>query len=141
MVTMHLACDPCIGLDCLVSEYDFRFRVIDQNTGEDLFFGTGPSYDKSHLRLYGIENGDTLDFVIKASLADYYGMDSLFETKINRPMDQIYLQYPEGSRDRLIPFYSRYQSECCGLITDIHKIIRNDTEVHINLHEVLVFRK
>ncbi len=42
----------CTGVSCLLTNYNFNFRVVDKATGADLVFGTNPRYNTADIKLY-----------------------------------------------------------------------------------------
>lgn len=42
----------CTGINCLLYNYIFDFRITDKNTGTDLVFGSNPRYTTSDVKLY-----------------------------------------------------------------------------------------
>lgn len=42
----------CTGVSCLLTNYNFNFRVVDKITGTDLVFGPSPRYNTSDIKLY-----------------------------------------------------------------------------------------
>jgi len=42
----------CSGVSCFLYNYNFEFRIVDENTGADLVFGSNPRYNTSDIKLY-----------------------------------------------------------------------------------------
>lgn len=42
----------CTGVSCLLTNYNFNFRLVDKTTGADLVFGSSPRYAISDIQLY-----------------------------------------------------------------------------------------
>jgi hypothetical protein len=49
----------CAGINCLIFNEHFDFRIVDKNTGEDLVFGPSPRYDVSDVTLFADEAHNT----------------------------------------------------------------------------------
>lgn len=134
------SCGPCRNADALVSIYEFRFQLVDKTTGHNLLFGPNATLNLDKMKLYSLVGTDTLFFPLIPRLGfDSQNQDNQVYTQIYPPASDVYLQYPDKTRDTLFLTYSQRETECWGLITDITSITRNELEFFENIREPIIF--
>ncbi|WP_026952083.1 hypothetical protein [Algoriphagus mannitolivorans] len=133
------SCSPCRNLDCLVSQYDFEFRILDSNTGSDLVFGSKRIFDPREFSMFSISGTGPQEYPLQIRASSFFTGDTTFYAEVFPPASQVFLQYPNGKIDTLELSYRQFDSECCGRITEITKLIRNKTQSFTQLREVLEF--
>lgn len=134
------SCSPCRNLDCITSRYDFRFQIVDKNSGENLVFGPNAIFEYEKIRLYSVIGSDTINYSTYLNEGPgSVNQNTLIIAEVFPPTGVLFLEYPDKSRDTLSLTFSQRDTECCGLVTSIMSITRNGTEFYQDLYEPLFF--
>ena len=133
------SCSPCRDLDCLVSQYDFEFRILDSNSGSDLVFGSNRVFDPREFSMFSISGTAQQEYPLLFRTSSFFTGDTTFHAEVFPLASQVFLRYPNGKIDTLELSYRQFDSECCGRITEITKLNRNKTQSFTQLREVLDF--
>ncbi len=134
------SCSPCRNADAAISIYELRFQLIDKSTGENLVFGPNSSLDLDDIKLYSLVRQDTIFYpLIPRQGFDSQNQNNLIFTEIYPPASDIFLEYPDKTRDSLFVTFSQTESECWGLLTYITSVTRNQLEFFENNREPLIF--
>lgn len=134
------SCGPCRNADAAVSIYELRFQLIDKTTGDNLLFGPNSTLNLDDLKLYSLVGKDTLFYpmIPREGFASQNQDDQVF-TEIFPPASDVFLEYPDKTRDSLFVTFSQRESECWGLLTYITSVTRNQLEFFENNREPLIF--
>ncbi|MDX5337818.1 MAG: hypothetical protein LPK25_02250 [Cyclobacteriaceae bacterium] len=133
------SCNPCRDLDCLVSQYDFEFRILDSNTGSDLVFGSKRIFDPREFSMFSISGTGQQEYPLQIRSSSFFTGDTTFYAEVFPSASQVFLRYPNGKIDTLELLFRQFDSEYCGRITEITKLNRNKTQSFTQLREVLEF--
>ncbi|GMQ29460.1 hypothetical protein [Algoriphagus confluentis] len=133
------SCGPCRNLDCLVSKYDFEFRILDAESGQDLVFGPNAKFEAREFRLYSSQGNERVEYVLHPLHSPYFEGDTTFYAEVFPPLGPVFLSYPNGKIDTLLLGYTQYHTECCGRITELKQLTRNNSEEFNDLWQVLEF--
>ncbi|GMQ26760.1 hypothetical protein Aoki45_34430 [Algoriphagus sp. oki45] len=134
-----ISCDPCRNLDCLASKYDFEFRILDAESGLDLVFGPNAQFKAEEFRLYSLQGNEQVEYVLQPLFSPYYEGDTTFYAEVIPPLGPVFLSYPNGKIDTLVLSYTQYDTECCGRITEVRELTRNNSEKFNDLWQILEF--
>lgn len=134
------SCSPCRDADAAISIYELRFRLLDRTTGDNLLFGPNATLTLDDLKLYSLVGKDTLFYpLIPRQGFDSKNQNNQVFTEIFPPASDVFLEYPDKTRDILFVTFSQRETECWGLLTNISSITRNQLEFFENIREPLIF--
>mgnify|MGYP005748088591 CR=1 FL=1 len=133
------SCSPCRNLDCLSSRYDFEFRILDANSGEDLVFGSNAIFKFGELSVFSLQGNQQQMYPLEAKTNSFFQGDTTLRVEVFPKTDRVFLRYPNGRIDTLLLTFREFDSECCGRITEITEIERNQLQKFTNLREPMEF--
>ena len=133
------SCDPCRNLDCLASKYDFEFRILAGDTGKDLVFGPDAQFEANEFTLFSLQGNERVEYGLQPLFSPYYDGDTTFYAEVFPPLGPVFLSYPNGKIDTLVLSYTQYDTECCGRITEVRELTRNNSEKFNDLWQILEF--
>ena len=119
-----------------------QFKIISEQTGNDLLFGSTRVYDSSQIKIYSLYGTDTLvyDYSLApvsqhgdSALCVYFGLyryDTVFMKFTNTDIDTLKLTYDLND-----------QSACCAPYHTLESILFNNRDVNYNDREVTVLKK
>ncbi|MDB5202994.1 MAG: hypothetical protein JWQ27_2403 [Ferruginibacter sp.] len=135
-----VACDPCEGLDCVTSDYDAQFRLLDKANGSDLLFGPGRRYDQHQLKFYALNGADTTFFVSQVR-SGATGTDSILSVLFVPAPELAYLRLSNGDVDTLNITYDSRETKCCGTIRNFSTFRYNQLPAAPGADRVTELRK
>ncbi|HEY9706085.1 MAG TPA: hypothetical protein V6C58_26855 [Allocoleopsis sp.] len=97
-------CDPCRGNRACADTFDFK--LIDNINGDDLVFGTNPTYNKDSVYLFTKLQG----YSGKMS----YPKENKFSSTLLLPVDTFFLHLGSTDTDTLVMFYDFRKVKCCS---------------------------
>jgi hypothetical protein len=129
----------CVSSDCNSENPYGVFRIIKNNDGTDLVFGSNKIYDKKEIKFYSVILNDTTFFDCQPFLNS--GSDSAFFVLLRPKPDVVYIKLSEAEVDTLEFSYTTHSSKCCGAITEIAGFrLNNTTDVEL-VNRVMEIRK
>jgi len=120
------ACDPCRNLDCVASNYNGQFRIVQAASANDLVFGSNARYNKDSIRFFSVKAGDTTFYNSQALYFPGTGYDSILQVRFFPKTDTAYMQLGNGDTDTLQMQFRTYNTRCCGVITEITNVRFNN---------------
>ena len=120
------SCDRCRNLDC-PTNYHGQFRIVSANSGNDLVFGPNKIYDSNQFKFYSLKDVDTTFFDYLAIKSEGIGYDSILQIRFFPITDTAFMRLSNGDIDTLQITYRRFDTRCCGTITEITKFKFNNS--------------
>lgn len=112
----QISCPPCPAQPAV--NPNINFKLIDNNTGQDLFFGSQAKYNVSQIHVYHVVNGKPDTAYLMVNSADEY-------FNLNVPpihtIDTIQFQIASQSPDIFL-FYTSSPNPCCPLIKRLDRV-------------------
>lgn len=140
-VLLLSSCDPCKNLDCLFSNYEGRFRIVNSSNNNDLLFGPTAIYDKNRIRFYTLRNGDTSFFEQQVVKSFESSVDSVLMVRFFPETPTAFIRFGNGDTDTLDITYQTQDTRCCGRVTEITNFrLNNNTDIPGN-RRMQVIRK
>jgi hypothetical protein len=122
LVLVMQSCDPCKNLDCLHNDYFGEFRIVDEQNGDDLLFGSAKLYDKNKVTFYSLSSKDTIRYPFKAERIAGSINDSLINVDFFPAEDKVvFIKWKSDDIDTITVHFRTFDTECCGKITEIEK--------------------
>ena len=133
--------NTCENLDCISSNYHGQFKVIKATDGKDLVFGPNKIYDKSKIKFYSLNDGDTIFFEYQANKDLNTQLDSVLSVTFSPKADIAYMKLSNSDIDTINITYKIFNSECCGTINEITKIIVNNDVSNTENKDIVKIKK
>lgn len=123
------SCNPCRNLDCISSNYTFKFRLLDRDNDYDLIFGQNSIYNPNEFAFYTLSGNDTTNYNYKITS---YGNDSILSVDFFPQANEVFMKFGNGDIDTFYINYTTESTECCGVVTSVSKVIYQTQEYSVN---------
>lgn len=123
----HASCNTCNHLDCVASNYNGQFRIVNSAGNKDLVFGPSGIYHKDSILFFSLNGADTVFHDTEAIRFSGAGYDSILWVHFSPGINNAFIQLNSGDMDTLSMTYHSYDTKCCGTITEISNFKLNQS--------------